>query len=181
MVSDTEFRRLSRMSVAPPVEPPVHHALRCEPPSIMATESEIAISQPNTPSVVVVGAGFAGLEAVRTLANSEVHVTLVDMKNHHCFQPLLYQLATAALSPADVAWPIRSILAGQRNAAVLMAEVKAMDTVSRVLITTDGVRLPFDYLVVAMASPAHFNHPEWAKYAPGLKTIEDATRIRARR
>lgn len=106
---------------------------------------------------MVVGAGFAGLEAVRTLANSEVHVTLVDMKNHHCFQPLLYQLATAALSPADVAWPIRSILAGQRNAAVLMAEVKAMDTVSRVLITTDGVRLPFDYLVVAMASPAHIS------------------------
>jgi NADH dehydrogenase len=134
-----------------------------------------------TPSVVVVGAGFGGLEAVRALAHADVQVTLLDMKNHHCFQPLLYQVATAGLSPADVAWPIRSILAAQRNVTVIMAEVTGIDAPGRFVATADGLHLPFDYLVLATGvTSSYFNHPEWAKYAPGLKTIEDATRIRAR-
>jgi NADH dehydrogenase len=134
-----------------------------------------------TPSVVVVGAGFGGLEAVRALAHADVHVTLLDMKNHHCFQPLLYQVATAGLSPADVAWPIRSILAAQRNVTVIMAEVTGIDAPARFVATADGLHIPFDYLVLATGvTSSYFNHPEWAKYAPGLKTIEDATRIRGR-
>jgi NADH:ubiquinone reductase (H+-translocating) len=132
------------------------------------------------PSVVVIGAGFAGLEAARALARAEVSVTLVDRKNHHCFQPLLYQVATAALSPADVAWPIRAILADQANATVIMAEVNGVDIARRVVVTTDGPDLPFDYLVLATGvTTSYFNHPEWERFAPGLKTIEDATRIRA--
>ncbi|CCD84867.1 Putative NADH dehydrogenase protein [Bradyrhizobium sp. ORS 285] len=132
------------------------------------------------PSVVVVGAGFAGLEAVRALAHADVSVTLIDRKNHHCFQPLLYQVATAALSPADVAWPIRAILADQANVTVIMAEVDRVDIGRRVVVTSDGPDLPFDYLVLATGvTTSYFNHPEWARFAPGLKTIEDATRIRA--
>jgi NADH:ubiquinone reductase (H+-translocating) len=138
-------------------------------------------AEQNRPSVVVIGAGFAGLEAVRALSDADVDVTLVDSKNHHCFQPLLYQVATAALSPADVAWPIRSILAGQRNVTVLMSEVKGVDPVARTVTTADDLLLHFDYLVLATGvTSSYFNHPEWARYAPGLKTIEDATRIRAR-
>jgi NADH dehydrogenase len=138
-------------------------------------------AEQNKASVVVVGAGFAGLEAVRALSDTNVDVTLVDSKNHHCFQPLLYQVATAALSPADVAWPIRSILAGQRNVTVLMSEVKAVDPVARTVNTADNLLLQFDYLILATGvTSSYFNHPEWARYAPGLKTIEDATRIRAR-
>jgi NADH dehydrogenase len=105
----------------------------------------------------------------------------LDKKNHHCFQPLLYQVATAALSPADVAWPIRSIVADQKNVTVVMADVSSIDTVARVVTATDGFRIAFDYLVVATGvTSSYFNHPEWAQHAPGLKTIEDATRIRAR-
>jgi NADH:ubiquinone reductase (H+-translocating) len=138
-------------------------------------------AEQNKASVVVVGAGFSGLEAVRALFDTNVDVTLVDSKNHHCFQPLLYQVATAALSPADVAWPIRSILAGQRNVTVLMSEVKAVDPVARTVTTADDLLLHFDYLILATGvTSSYFNHPEWARYAPGLKTIEDATRIRAR-
>jgi NADH dehydrogenase len=99
--------------------------------------------------VVVVGAGFGGLEAVRALAHADVQVTLLDMKNHHCFQPLLYQVATAGLSPADVAWPIRSILAVQRNVTVIMDEVTGIDAPARFVATADGLHLPFDYLVLA--------------------------------
>jgi NADH dehydrogenase FAD-containing subunit len=106
------------------------------------------------PAVVIIGAGFAGLEAARALAHAQVRVTVVDKKNHHCFQPLLYQVATAALSPADVAWPIRSILAGQRTANVVMADVSSVDTVARTVSTSDGLRLAFDYLIIATASAA---------------------------
>src|SRR4051812_2303759 len=138
-------------------------------------------AEQNKASVIVVGAGFAGLEAVRALSDTNVDVTLVDSKNHHCFQPLLYQVATAALSPADVAWPIRSIISDQRNANVIMADVIGIDTAAGVVNTSQGLRLPFDYLVVASGvSSSYFNHPEWAQFAPGLKTIEDATRIRSR-
>lgn len=133
------------------------------------------------PSVVVIGAGFAGLEAVRALAKADVAVTLVDKKNHHCFQPLLYQVATAALSPADVAWPIRSILSEQANATVIMAEVASIDVAGREVVTTDASIVRFDYLVIATGmTTSYFDHPEWAACAPGLKTIEEATRIRGK-
>jgi NADH:quinone reductase (non-electrogenic) len=132
------------------------------------------------PRVVIVGAGFGGLETAKALRHAAVDVTVVDRQNHHCFQPLLYQVATAALSPADVAWPIRHMLAHQRNATVLMAEVCAIDTRSR-LVLTDRVNVPYDYLVIATGSTdAYFGRDEWAAVAPGLKGIEDATRIRRR-
>jgi NADH:ubiquinone reductase (H+-translocating) len=139
--------------------------------------------QPNRkkPSVVVIGAGFGGLEAVHALRSADVNITLIDKKNHHCFQPLLYQVATAALSPADVAWPIRSIFSDQANTTVLMAEVTGVDVAGQVVATAQGIMIPFDYLVIATGvTSSYCNHPEWAKYAAGLKTIEDATRIRAR-
>jgi NADH dehydrogenase len=132
------------------------------------------------PKVVIVGAGFGGLEAARALRRSHVDVTVVDRQNHHCFQPLLYQVATAALSPADVAWPIRHILRKQDNATVLMAEVRGVDTEKRIL-HTDQIDIAYDYLVLATgATHSYFGHDEWADVAPGLKRIEDATRIRRR-
>jgi NADH dehydrogenase len=128
--------------------------------------------------VVIVGAGFGGLEAARTLRRTGADVTLVDRQNHHCFQPLLYQVATAALSPADVAWPIRHILRAQQNATVLMAEVSGLDLVQKQLHTDFG-DLPYDYLVIATgAMHSYFGHDDWSAFAPGLKRIEDATRIR---
>ena len=130
--------------------------------------------------VVIVGAGFGGIEAVKSLSRSTVEVTVIDRQNHHCFQPLLYQVATAALSPADVAWPIRHILRKQKNATVLMAEVRAVDTSKR-LVQIDSMSIPYDYLVLATgAAHSYFGHDEWAPYAPGLKRIEDATEIRRR-
>src|SRR6202171_2468974 len=132
------------------------------------------------PNVVIVGAGFGGLEAARALRRAQVDVTVIDRQNHHVFQPLLYQVATAALSPADVAWPIRHILRKQANATVLMAEVRGVDTGKRIL-HTDQVDIPYDYLVLATgATHSYFGHDEWADVAPGLKRIEDATRIRRR-
>jgi len=132
------------------------------------------------PKVVIVGAGFGGLEAAKTLSRVAVDVTVIDRQNHHCFQPLLYQVATAALSPADVAWPIRHILRSQENATVLMAEVRSIDTDERV-VHADSISVPYDYLVLATgATHSYFGHDEWADVAPGLKRIEDATRIRRR-
>jgi NADH dehydrogenase len=128
--------------------------------------------------VVIVGAGFGGLEAARTLRRAPADVIVVDRQNHHCFQPLLYQVATAALSPADVAWPIRHILRAQQNATVLMAEVGGVDTQQK-LVCTDFGDWPYDYLVIATgAMHSYFGHDEWSDVAPGLKRIEDATRIR---
>jgi NADH dehydrogenase len=128
--------------------------------------------------VVIVGAGFGGLEAAKTLKRAPVDVIVIDRQNHHCFQPLLYQVATAALSPADVAWPTRHILRDQRNVTVLMEEVTGIDTGQKLLRTNFG-EIACDYLVLATgATHAYFGHDEWAAYAPGLKRIEDATRIR---
>ncbi len=132
------------------------------------------------PRVVIVGGGFGGIEAAKGLAGAPVEVTLLDRQNHHCFQPLLYQVATASLSPAEVAWPIRGILSEQTNATVLMAEVTGVDTERREVVAS-GTRVPYDYLVLASgASHAYFGHDEWAPFAPGLKRIEDATEIRRR-
>jgi NADH dehydrogenase len=129
---------------------------------------------------VIVGGGFGGLEAAKALAHAPVDVVLIDAHNHHCFQPLLYQVATAALSPAEVAWPIRAILRQQRNARVLLGRVTSID-VDRRRVIADGLTLPYDVLVLATgATHSYFGHPEWEQAAPGLKRIEDATKIRAR-
>src|SRR5918992_2964755 len=130
------------------------------------------------PQVVIVGAGFGGLEAAKALRRAPVDITVLDRHSHHCFQPLLYQVATAALSPAEVAWPIRHILRRQRNATVLMAEVTGVDTAARQVLAGAGP-LPYDYLIVATgATHSYFGHDEWAAVAPGLKYIEDGLRIR---
>ena len=133
------------------------------------------------PQVVVVGAGFGGLEAARGLAGAPVRVIVVDRRNHYLFQPLLYQVATAALSPADIAYPIRSILRRQRNADVVLAEVVAIDPARRVVSLRDGASLPYDLLVVASgARHSYFGHEDWEGRAPGLKNLEDALEIRRR-
>lgn len=133
-----------------------------------------------TPRVLILGGGFAGLYAARALRDAPVSVTLVDRKNHHLFQPMLYQVATAALNPADIAAPIRSIMSGQRNCRVLLAEAKRIDTVASV-VETDAQPIPFDYLILATgASHSYFGHDDWAAKAPGLKTLEDALEIRRR-
>src|SRR5438067_1085641 len=130
--------------------------------------------------VVIIGAGFGGIAAAKELRHASIEVTVIDRQNHHCFQPLLYQVATAALSPADVAWPIRHILRKQKNTTVLMAEVRAIDTTER-RVEIDPMSVPYDFLVLATgAAHSYFGHDEWAEVAPGLKRIEDATRIRRR-
>jgi len=132
------------------------------------------------PKVVIVGGGFGGLTAAKALARVAVDVIVLDRQNHHCFQPLLYQVATAALSPAEIAWPIRHMLRQQRNATVLMAEVTGLDLAGRLVQTAAGP-ISYDYLVIATgATHSYFGHDEWAQFAPGLKGIEDATRIRRR-
>jgi len=132
------------------------------------------------PHIVIVGAGFGGLAAARALRNARVRVTIVDRRNHHLFQPLLYQVATAALSPGDIAYPIRSILKRQPNARVLLAEATAVDPGRREVELDDG-RVGYDALVIATgARHAYFGHDEWEKDAPGLKTLEDALEIRRR-
>jgi NADH dehydrogenase len=136
---------------------------------------------PPTPRIVVVGAGFAGLYCARTLARAPVRVTMVDRRNHHLFQPLLYQVATAALNPADIAVPARSFLRKQANLDVLLAEVAAFDLDAKRLLLGDGEALPYDQLLVATGvTHSYFGHPEWARFAPGLKTLEDALEIRRR-
>jgi NADH dehydrogenase len=130
--------------------------------------------------VVIIGGGFGGLYAARALRGEPVRVTLIDRRNHHLFQPLLYQVAMAALSPGDIASPIRWILRKQRNVEVLLAEATAIDTASRRVILTDG-EVAYDYLIVATgATHAYFGHDEWRETAPGLKTLEDALDIRRR-
>jgi NADH dehydrogenase len=129
---------------------------------------------------VILGGGFGGLAAAQALAGAPAEVLLIDRNNHHCFQPLLYQVATAALSPADIAWPIRAILRGQTNVQVAMAEVTGVDSPERLVHTTAG-DFAYHILVVATgAMHAYFGHDEWEAYAPGLKRLEDATDIRRR-
>jgi NADH:quinone reductase (non-electrogenic) len=132
------------------------------------------------PRVVIVGGGFGGLAAARALARAPVEVTVVDRANHHLFQPLLYQVATATLSPGDIAAPIRWVLSKQRNARVLLADVSAVDVAGRTIQTTAG-EIAYDYLVLAVgAGHAYFGHDEWSPVAPGLKTLDDALEIRRR-
>jgi NADH dehydrogenase len=134
----------------------------------------------NRPRILIVGGGFAGLEAAKALAGVAADVILVDRRNHHVFQPLLYQVATASLSPADISSPIRRILRGQTNCQVVLAEVTGIDVESRKLLTADGA-VPFDYLILAAgATHSYFGRDEWAALAPGLKSLEDATELRRR-
>ncbi|HWL67572.1 MAG TPA: NAD(P)/FAD-dependent oxidoreductase [Geminicoccus sp.] len=131
--------------------------------------------------LIVVGAGFGGLSCVQALAGAPLRITLVDRRNYHLFQPLLYQVATAALSPADIAWPIRSILRRQANVEVQLGQAIAVDHAAHQVVLSDGRRLGYDWLVLATgARHAYFGHDEWEELAPGLKRIADATQIRER-
>ncbi len=134
------------------------------------------------PHVVIIGAGFAGLNAALKLAKQPVRITIIDKKNHHTFQPLLYQVALAVLSPAEIASPIRAITRKQKNTEVLLDEVEDFDLPNKRVILKDTKNpIAFDFLIVAAgAGHAYFGHPEWEKYAPGLKTVEDALEIRRR-
>ena len=137
-------------------------------------------SSAGRPHVVIVGAGFGGLTAAKRLAKAAVEVTLIDRENHHLFQPLLYQVATASLSPAEIAWPIRGLLRRQRNTRVLLGEVTGIDR-ERHIVHMDSREISYDFLVLATgATHAYFGNDGWAAHAPGLKSIDDATEIRCR-
>lgn len=141
----------------------------------------IASTRPERPRVVVVGAGFGGLSAVRALRDTPVDITVIDRRNFHLFQPLLYQVATAGLTPSDIAWPIRSILRAQANARVVLGTVEDVDTGMREVLLEDGSRHAYDWLVLATgASHNYFGNDGWAAFAPGLKRVDDATTIRRR-
>jgi NADH:ubiquinone reductase (H+-translocating) len=132
------------------------------------------------PHVVILGAGFGGLEAARALRHAPARVTVLDRRNHHLFQPLLYQVATAGLSPAEIASPIRRILRKQENTSVVLAEARSIDVAGRRVVLADG-EIPYDRLVVAAgATHSYFGHDEWEPFAPGLKSLEDALEIRRR-
>ncbi|MBB3972972.1 NAD(P)/FAD-dependent oxidoreductase [Hansschlegelia beijingensis] len=138
------------------------------------------VAEPRRPRVVIVGAGFGGLTVATKLAKADVDVTVLDRHNYHCFQPLLYQVATAELSPADIAWPIRHVLRRQKNVRVLLGTVDSIDLENRQVVA-DTVTLPYDELVLATGvTHSYFGNDEWEKWAPGLKRVEDATIIRRR-
>jgi NADH dehydrogenase len=137
---------------------------------------------PARPRVVIIGGGFGGIAAARALKRADVSITLLDRTNHFIFQPLLYQVATAALAPSDITAPIRWVLRSQKNTEVLLAEAREIDIVRRVVRVDDELReIPYDYLIVAPgARHSYFGHDDWEPYAPGLKAIEDASEIRRR-
>ncbi len=129
--------------------------------------------------VVIVGGGFGGLMTAAHLKGADVDITLIDRRNHHLFQPLLYQVATTALSTSEIAWPIRHLMRGRKDVRTLLATVTGVDTRTRIVFLDDGGQVPYDTLVLATgARHAYFGHDEWAPFAPGLKTLEDATSIR---
>ncbi|KKC39791.1 NADH dehydrogenase [Devosia epidermidihirudinis] len=129
--------------------------------------------------VAIVGAGFGGLAAAQALSRADVDVTVIDQRNHHLFQPLLYQVATASLNTSEIAWPIRHILRNADNVTTLLATVEGIDTTARTVRIDDGSTVPYDSLILATGvRHAYFGHDQWEKFAPGLKTLEDATRIR---
>ncbi|WP_292594018.1 NAD(P)/FAD-dependent oxidoreductase [Mesorhizobium sp.] len=145
-----------------------------------ATPAKTDALPPRRLRVVILGAGFGGLNAALGLRNAPVDITVVDRRNYHLFQPLLYQVATAGLSPAQIAMPIRRVLASHKNATVLMEKVEGVDTAARTVLTGSR-RIPYDYLIIATgARHAYFGHDAWEANAPGLKTIGDATEVRAR-
>ena len=136
---------------------------------------------PKTHRVVIVGAGFGGLETTFRLAGSPVEITVIDRRNHHLFQPLLYQVATASLATSEIAWPIRYLLRDRREVTTLFANVNGVDASAKRVLLEDGDSIPYDTLVLATgARHAYFGHDEWEPFAPGLKTLEDATTLRRR-
>lgn len=146
----------------------------------MAGESQAHETHSSSPHIVIVGAGFAGLAAAHALKDAKARVTVIDRHNYHLFQPLLYQVATASLSPGDIAQPVRSILKEQTNASVLLGEVTGIDKTARTVRIAGGPDVSYDYLVLATgARHSYFGKDHWAKAAPGIKTIDDATRVRA--
>lgn len=131
--------------------------------------------------VVVVGAGFGGLEAVHRLSGANVAITVIDRRNHHLFQPLLYQVATASLATSEIAWPVRYLLRDRKDVTTLLATVIGVDAAAKCVLLDDGQSVPYDTLVLATgARHAYFGHDEWEPFAPGLKTLEDATTVRRR-
>ena len=131
------------------------------------------------PKIVIIGCGFGGLEAAKALRKADVDITVIDRQNHHLFQPLLYQVATAGLTAPAIAEPIRRIFRTQRNVKVLMAEVTGLDAIGSKVTLSDGQALPYDHLIVAAgATHSYFGHDNWATHAPGLKTLDDAFVIR---
>jgi len=149
-------------------------------PVVLLQDCRVENGPTEKPRVVIIGAGFGGLEAAKKLAGETVRVTVVDRTNYHLFQPLLYQVATAALSPADIAAPVRAILSKSKNMEVILAEVESIDVnAKKVRVVVE--ELDYDYLIVATgARHSYFGHPEWEKLAPGLKSLEDAVEIRRR-
>jgi NADH dehydrogenase len=146
-----------------------------------ASELRTPSTSQDLPHVVIIGGGFGGLAAARALAKAAVRITLLDRENHHTFQPLLYQVATAGLAPSDITVPIRWRLRNQRNATVLLAEVIGIDTAARTVTLDDQRALSYNFLIVATgARHAYFGHPEWEQFAPGLKSIDDADDMRQR-
>jgi NADH dehydrogenase len=134
-----------------------------------------------TQRVIIVGAGFGGLAAAQGLAGADVMLTIIDQRNHHLFQPLLYQVATASLATSEIAWPIRHLVRKRKEVTTLLGEVTGVDTQNRAVLLADGAKLQYDTLVLATgARHAYFGHDEWEPFAPGLKTLEDATSIRRR-
>jgi NADH dehydrogenase len=142
---------------------------------------EVELRRTTMPRVVIVGGGFAGLNAAKRLAKQRVELIVIDRENYHLFQPLLYQVATAALSPGDIAQPIRHVLGGRPNVRVLQGDVRSVDLSARMVELTDGTPVEYDRLVLATgARHGYFGHPEWETYAPGLKTLDDALEVRRR-
>jgi NADH dehydrogenase len=172
---------MSNLGSEPPgAPPPVNDNATASLAATEAASAEPASHGAARSKIVIVGAGFGGLQAARALMHAKVDITLIDRGYFHLLQPLLYQVATAALSPADVAWPIRGILRTQQNARVIMARVTGIDVQARCVHTTE-IDLDYDYLVLATgATHSYFGHDDWAPYAPGLKHIADATEIRRR-
>lgn len=145
------------------------------------TMVDIMVGEARKHRVVVIGGGFGGLAAVQALKGSGADVTIIDKRNHHLFQPLLYQVATTALGPSEIAWPIRQLLSKRDDVSTLLAGVVGIDTANRLVLLEGGTRVPYDSLIIATgARHAYFGHDDWEPYAPGLKTLEDATAMRRR-
>jgi NADH dehydrogenase len=139
------------------------------------------VTDQTPPNVVIIGGGFAGINAVRALRRAPVRVTIIDRRNYHLFQPMLYQVATAGLNPADITAPIRSVVRGQRNTEVVLGDVSSIDVDARRVHLADGTEFPYDYLLVCTgARHSYFGHDDWENFAPGLKGLEDALEIRRR-
>jgi len=131
--------------------------------------------------VVVIGGGFGGLAAIQRLKGADVDITVIDRRNHHLFQPLLYQVATTALSPSEIAWPIRMLVKHRPEVTTLLGNVTGIDKATQLVELEDGGRVPYDSLIIATgARHAYFGHDDWEPFAPGLKTLEDATAMRRR-